>query len=178
MEIISFNQLDTHIQKQYTEEIKAIFFECTSVKNFRDEEHRATFFNKWCGDYLKLSPRNFYLAISANEVAGYLSGHLDSELALSEFEIPGAAEFTEYYEQYPAHFHINCAPRHQGKGIGRKLIEHYVSRLSESSIEGVHLITSTDANNLGFYRALGFDKEILRPFNKVELLLMGREISA
>lgn len=178
MEIISFDQNDPHIQKVHKEQIKSIFFACTSVKTFRDDSHRTSFFNKWCGDYLKLSPDNFYLALIGDEVVGYLSGHLDSELALREFEIPGALEFKEYYDQYPAHFHINCAPHHQGKGIGRKLIEYYVSKLKESSIEGVHLITSTDADNLGFYRALGFDKEILRPFNNVELLLMGQEISA
>jgi ribosomal protein S18 acetylase RimI-like enzyme len=178
MEIVSFDQIDCDIQEKTISQIKDIFFSCSSVKNFRDENHQSSFFNKWCGDYLSKSPMHFYIALEEESVVGYLSGSLDSIEALDNFIIPGPEVFKDCFEKFPAHFHINCAPNHQGKGIGRKLVDHYVQQLSKTSINGVHLITSTDADNLGFYRALGFTSEVLRPFNSHELLLMGKEISA
>lgn len=176
MEIVSYASISKDIQSKYISDIREIFFSCSSVKEFSDNEQKDRFFNKWCGDYLKLSPDNFYLYLSNNEVAGYLSGHKNSIQALDEFIIPGPELFKDCFEKFPAHFHINCSPRHQGKGIGRKLVEHYLHELNCSRIDGVHLITSTDADNLGFYRALGFEYEVPRPFKSHELLLMGREI--
>lgn len=178
MEIVSFNQIDCDIQQKTISEIKDIFYSCSSVKNFRDSDHKDSFFNKWCGDYLSKSSEQFYIAFEENTVVGYLSGFLNSKEALEDFVIPGPEVFEDCFDKFPAHFHINCAPNHQGKGIGRKLVDHYVQRLSATSINGVHLITSTDADNLGFYRALGFTNEVLRPFNSHQLLLMGKEISA
>ncbi|WP_127717510.1 GNAT family N-acetyltransferase [Halobacteriovorax sp. HLS] len=178
MEIVSFEKIEQAQIEDILSQVKTIFFECSSLKNFRDDEHRESFFNKWCGDYLKLEKNHFYLAMDGREVLGYLSGHLNSKEALENFIIPGPEIFEDCFEKFPAHFHINCSPHHQGRGIGRRLVEHYTRELSESSINGVHLITSTDADNLGFYRALGFTCEVLRPFKSFELLLLGKEINA
>ncbi|ATH08228.1 hypothetical protein BIY24_09780 [Halobacteriovorax marinus] len=178
MEIVSYASLSNDIQKEYLNQIKEIFFACSSIKTFKDSDHRESFFQKWCGDYLEYSSREFFLCLIDKRVAGYLSGHLNSKEALSKFIIPGPETFEDCFERFPAHFHINCSPNHQGKGIGRKLVEHYLSELNNYGVDGVHLITSTDANNLGFYRALGFEHEVSRPFKKHELLLMGREIIA
>ncbi len=178
MEIVSYASLSKDIQEKYLKEIKEIFYTCSSIKEFKDDNHKETFFNKWCGDYLKFSPDYFYLYLIEKKVAGYLSGHMNSEEALENFIIPGPELFKDCFERFPAHFHINCSPHHQGKGVGRKLVEHYLHELNCSRIDGVHLITSTDADNLGFYRALGFEYEVPRPFKSHELLLMGRAISA
>lgn len=174
MEIVSYANVSKDIQNKYLEEIKEIFFSCSSIKSFKDESHRESFFNKWCGDYLRLSPQAFYIYIINNKVAGYLSGYKDSKHALEKFIIPGPEIFEDCFEKFPAHFHINCCPHHQGKGIGRSLVEHYLAELNSSGVNGVHLITSTDADNLGFYRALGFEFEVPRPFKSHELLLMGK----
>lgn len=178
MEIVSYDSLDSDIQSKYLVDIKDIFFKCTSIKSFKDNNHKEEFFMKWCGDYLKTSPRSFYLCVLDNETVGYLSGHANSKKALSDFVIPGPEVFEDCFDKFPAHFHINCSPNHQGKGIGRKLVEHYLFELNNSGVNGVHLITSTDADNLGFYRALGFQHEVSRPFKSHNLLLMGREIIA
>jgi ribosomal protein S18 acetylase RimI-like enzyme len=178
MEIIAFSQLDNEIKEIVTKQIRDIFFSCTSIKTFRDQEHKDSFFSKWCGDYLANGPESFYVAIEGGAVIGYLSGYADSSEALNSFVIPGPEVFKDCFDKFPAHFHINCAPNHQGKGIGRKLVEHYVQQLNTTQVSGVHLITSTDADNLGFYRALGFNKEVLRPYKSHELLLMGKEIVA
>jgi ribosomal protein S18 acetylase RimI-like enzyme len=58
---------------------------------------------------------------------------------------------------YPAHLHINVMPAFRGQGIGRKLIEAYLQRLSDLQINGVHLHT-TDLNAAAckLYESLGF----------------------
>ena len=178
MDIISFSLIDNDIKKTVADQIKDIFYTCSSIKNFRDDCHKESFFTKWCGDYLQNNTDKVYGASNNAQVAVYISGHLNSYEALDRFIIPGPEVFKDCFEKFPAHFHINCAPNHQGKGVGRKLVEHYVQQLDETNVSGVHLITSTDANNLGFYRALGFDNEVLRPYKSHELLLMGKEISA
>ena len=178
MKIISFDQLDLNIHKETLLNIKEIFYLCSSVKDFKDFEHKEAFFKKWCGDYLQKSPSNFYIALDGNIVVGYLSGFLDSKEGLNNFLIRGPELFKDCFDKFPAHFHINCSPNHQGKGIGRLLVDYYIQQLSKSSINGVHLITSTDADNLGFYRALGFTNEVARSFNSHQLLLMGKEISS
>lgn len=178
MEIVSYAKLSKDIQEKYLKEIKEIFFECSSIKVFKDDEHRESFFYKWCGDYLALSPQSFFIYLINDKVAGYLSGYIDSKSALEKFLIPGPEIFEDCFDKFPAHFHINCSPNHQGKGIGRSLVEHYLTELNDSGVNGVHLITSTDADNLGFYRALGFEFEVPRSFKSHELLFMGKAIIA
>lgn len=174
MEIKKLSNLEN--EESLITQVKEIFYLCSSLKTFMSKQHKDDFFQKWCGDYLKYCPDQFYLAMDNGKVLGYLSGHLNSIEALKNFVIPGPELFMDCFESFPAHFHINCHPDGQGKGIGRSLVEFFTAVLVEKKISGVHLITSTDANNLGFYRALKFDNEFIRPLRKVELLLMGKEL--
>ncbi len=57
-------------------------------------------------------------------------------------------------------------PDHQGKGIGRALLEQCLSDLREQGIAGVHLITAGEGSLPGFYGSCGFRKES-------EVILMG-----
>ncbi|MFT4284125.1 MAG: GNAT family N-acetyltransferase [Protaetiibacter sp.] len=61
-------------------------------------------------------------------------------------------------EEYPAHFHIDLLPGHQGRGYGRGLIENLlIPALAAAGIPGVHL-TMDPANSAAraFYEAVGF----------------------
>jgi len=176
MKIYPLKSLDSKNQEKVVSKIKEIFFLCTSVKSFRDQEHKDNFFEKWCGCYLKNYPDSFLIAFFDDKVVGYLSGAHDSIRSLKDLSIPGASVFEDLYETYPAHFHINCHPDSQGKGVGRLLIESFIEQVSRFGLKGTHLITSTDANNLGFYRKLGFEDEYAREYKGMELLMMGRHL--
>jgi ribosomal protein S18 acetylase RimI-like enzyme len=176
MNIVKLSELGEVELQERIEEVKSIFFLCTSVKTFRDQEHKNNFFNKWCGGYIDKYPSEFNLAISDNKVLGYLSGCLNSKKNLTELSIPGAPVFEDLYDSYPAHLHINCHPISQGKGVGRFLIESFCESITEKKLSGIHLITSTDADNLGFYRKLKFTEEYTREFKGMDLHLMGRKI--
>jgi GNAT superfamily N-acetyltransferase len=58
---------------------------------------------------------------------------------------------------YPAHLHVNIAAPWRGHGLGRRLIEGYLSQLHASDINGVHLNT-TDRNvgACALYERMGF----------------------
>lgn len=60
-------------------------------------------------------------------------------------------------QPYPAHLHINLDEAARGKGLGRKLMEAYLSQLRSLGIPGVHL-TTTDHNQAAccLYERLGF----------------------
>lgn len=58
---------------------------------------------------------------------------------------------------YPAHGHIDLLPEAQGKGIGRRAMEHMLAQLAQAGARGVHLqVSPSNTGAQGFYRALGF----------------------
>lgn len=162
------------MKKVPLEQVKEIFFEASSVKEFSCEKDKESFFYRWCGQYLEKYPSHFLIAIdSRNEEAilGYSCSHPDSLKAIEELEIPGQDLFKDLYSEYPLQLHINCHASARGRGVGRSLIEHQ-SRLSS---KGIHIITSKDADNYGFYKALGFDREEEADFKGHILLFMGKK---
>ena len=73
-------------------------------------------------------------------------------------------------EPYPSHLHIDLLPRLQGQGLGRKLIDAWLSRMREMGSIGAHLgVGPANARAVKFYHAYGFE-EIERlgpPFNVI-----------
>jgi ribosomal protein S18 acetylase RimI-like enzyme len=58
---------------------------------------------------------------------------------------------------YPAHLHIDILPEGQGKGMGRKLIETFCSRLIEMNVRKLHLeVGKKNTNAIIFYEKTGF----------------------
>lgn len=158
------------------EQLEKIFFDNSLIKTFKSTDEREKFFNRWCGQYLNNYPTQFYLALIKSRLVGYLAGHTDSIKALDEFQIPGYDLFKEYYDQFPAHLHINCDVNHQGMGIGKKLMNTYMEELKEKGIPGVHIITSIGAKNSGFYASLGFDIVDFRELKGSKLIMMGKKL--
>lgn len=63
------------------------------------------------------------------------------------------------FDLYPAHLHIDILPEGQGGGNGRKMINHFLKKLRELGIPGVHL--QVGKNNKGaikFYERVGFQQ--------------------
>jgi GNAT superfamily N-acetyltransferase len=79
--------------------------------------------------------------------------------AAMRHEIPSVDE-----NCYPAHLHINLLPASRGYGLGRKLIECYLSQLKELNIPAVHLqTTSMNVVACQLYEKVGFKLLDSRP---------------
>jgi ribosomal protein S18 acetylase RimI-like enzyme len=156
------------------DQVKNIFYLSSSLKEFSSEERKKAFFKKWCGDYLILFPDQFFIMRDGPKVLGYLSGCLDSTAASSVVEVPGFSIFSDLFDRYPAHFHINFHPDCRGRGLGSLLVESFCKNLVEKNISGVHLVTSEGAPNVSFYKKLHFNDEFLRLHNQMNLLFMGK----
>lgn len=155
-------------------QLKFIFYESSSLKEFSSPERKEAFFKRWCGDYLAYFPDQFLIMREDKKVLGYLSGCLDSTGALRLLEIPGYSHFSDLFKTYPAHFHINFHPDVRGRGLGSQLVENFCENLIILKIKGVHLVTSKGAANVSFYSRLGFLNEVPGDFNGMTLLFMGR----
>lgn len=60
--------------------------------------------------------------------------------------------------RYPAHGHIDLLPRAQGRGVGKRAMEHLMDLLREAGAPGIHLgVQSANARALHFYDKLGFE---------------------
>jgi ribosomal protein S18 acetylase RimI-like enzyme len=61
------------------------------------------------------------------------------------------------FDKYPAHLHINLRQGFRGRGLGRRLIEHFRGQVRELGLPGIHLVAWGD-NQGGrrFFEAMGF----------------------
>ena len=65
----------------------------------------------------------------------------------------------EPYESYPSHLHIDLLPRAQGRGHGRRMIEHALDLLVRRGSPGAHLgVSLLNARARAFYAHLGFSE--------------------
>lgn len=71
----------------------------------------------------------------------------------------------EITQAYPSHLHINLLPRLQGRGVGRRLIDHWLAHMGAMGSNGAHLgVGATNARAMGFYRAYGWrELKLARP---------------
>lgn len=59
----------------------------------------------------------------------------------------------------PAHGHIDLLPRAQGRGVGRKALEHLMRALGRTGVSGMHLgVAPSNARAIAFYEKLGFSR--------------------
>ncbi len=158
--------------------IRDIFFLSADPRNVSDDEDKnEAFFKKWTDYYLTREPENTLLAWIGDRMAGYLSAG-DSFKALPYYESvnPSFSLFSDLFEKYPVHLHMNCHPDFRGQGVGGALIEHLVRKLKEKNTPGVHLVTSPGLRNVGFYTKNGFDFQLVREWKSKPLLFMGRAL--
>ena len=163
--------LDKTKFEETADQVKEIF-DLTSDKTFDQLEDKETFFQAWCGNYMRYYPEWFFVALQDKKILGYLACCPSSRHC--SFEIPGP-DYSGYFCQYPAHLHINCHPHVQARGVGSQLIKAMEEKLEDFSIRGVHLITSSGARNISFYQKNSFVKEST-PLNE-KTLLLGKSLA-
>jgi GNAT superfamily N-acetyltransferase len=58
---------------------------------------------------------------------------------------------------FPAHLHLNLAPRLQGRGVGTRLFQAWLSLARDRGVSALHVgINRGNARALGFWCAMGF----------------------
>jgi len=63
----------------------------------------------------------------------------------------------DFLKEYPAHLHINLLPQLQGKGMGKKLISEFISKVKSKGIGGLHLsVGQKNTSAITFYKKVGF----------------------
>jgi GNAT superfamily N-acetyltransferase len=79
-----------------------------------------------------------------------------SDWARWEIHHPGFT-YPPALHPFPAHGHIDLLPEVQGKGFGRKALEHVMALLKRDGAKGMHLgVSKKNVGALAFYEKLGF----------------------
>ena len=155
------------------EELREIFFESSTKKDFPDEASRENFFHKYLGFYLEQYPDLTWVA-QGDRILGYVAAAPHSSSPELNKLQPHLEVFTEHIHKFPAHLHINCHAESRGQGIGGKLISKIEEELKARNINGLHIMTGPDSLNKNFYRKLGFTYELMGNFQGSAILFMGK----
>ena len=158
-----FNYEHPHVVNlDVREQVRDIFFESSSKKDFKSQEEKDSFRWKYLDFYLTHYSEFAWVALGQKKVLGYIIGMpLSSDPKLYEIQ-PHMKKFENLFSEYGAHLHINCHADARGRGVGSKLVTHFMRKLNDHRIPGVHIITGPESKNKEFYRKLGFEFECER----------------
>ncbi len=162
-------------------EIEEILLTSANPQRVADESARAAFLDRWLTPYLEAYPDQVLLALDEAEdgrVLGVLNGCLDSAAATVFRDLhPYYRLFADLYEDYPAHFHVNCRPAHRSRGVGSRLVQAFVALCRDAGLPGVHLVTAPGLRNVGFYRRNGFTEAVERSEAGHSYLFLGQQLA-
>jgi GNAT superfamily N-acetyltransferase len=162
----------TDIADQHSlgDEIDAVFYEASNTKSFASDADRAAFRERWLGRYLTQYPDHAFVALAEDgRVAGYLVGAIGEPSSFSAF--------AEVNEHFPAHLHVNLAPRYRSLGIGAALIDAFAIDAARAGAPGMHVVTSADARNVRFYERRGFTEQARTQVGGRDLVFLGRRLT-
>ncbi len=162
-------------------QIEEILLVSANSRRVADEASRAAFLDRWLTPYLAAYPEQVLLALDeagGGRVLGVLNGCLDSAAATVFRDLhPYYRLFADLYEDYPAHFHVNCHPAHRSRGVGSRLVRAFVALCRAAGLPGLHLVTAPGLRNVGFYRRNGFTEEVERSEGAHSYLFLGRRLA-
>lgn len=162
-------------EAKHLSEVREIFFESSTRKEFKSEEEKEAFFYKYVGYYLKHYPQYIFVAFDKRVLGYVLGAPVSSDTELGSIQ-PHLKIFQKEFQNFPAHLHINCHHESRGMGIGARLVQKFEDALKQDKIHGLHIMTSPDAANKNFYKKLGFHHEVLEDFHGSSILLMGKSM--
>lgn len=156
---------------------KNIFFLTSTRKNFSSEKEKELFFEKWTSYYTRVCWKELFgvYSLKTSELVGYLTGCSNSASAKTHLKEQNATYllFESEFKRFPAHLHINIHPDHQGKNLGRALMDSFKKILVHQRISGLHIVTDPRARNVSFYQRNGFLYQIEKSHQERSYLLMG-----
>lgn len=173
-----FDAADVQTRARAIAEIDAIFFAASNTKTFADEAARAAFRERWLGRYLAHDRQFAWLATTqTGAVVGFIVGAIDDPAHAVRFaDIAYFKTFADVTALYPAHLHVNLRADHQGYGIGGRLIEAFARDAIAAGAPGMHVVTSADARNVGFYHKMGFEDVARTGRGANTVVMLGRKL--
>lgn len=154
--------------------VEEIFFLTAAIQEFKSNESRNAFKYKYLSFYLEKYADFCFVAKKEGVVLGYCLGSPLTDENFYSYQ-PHLELFSDLYESFPAHLHINLHPKAQGLGIGQLLMEEWERFVKENSLaKGLHIMTAPDARNRRFYQRLGLVVENVRIFKGHSVLFMGK----
>lgn len=165
----------THPTPKDIEELREIYFESSSRKDFATADEKEAFYEKYLGHYLDHYPEYVWVA-REGRILGYMIASPvthDPELYLIQ---PHLRVFEEFFEDFPAHLHVNFHPMARGMGLGSKLFSELEKQFQGMKIRGIHIMTGPDSRNKMFYQRLGFNFEKTLDFRGNPILMMGKSL--
>ncbi len=157
------------------QELKEIYYESSSRKDFKDAADKEAFFQKYLGYYLSHFPEYVWVA-KTDRILGYMIGAPETKLPDFYRLQPHLEAFENYFRDYPGHLHVNFHADARGMGLGSKLFSELEKEFQRMKIRGVHIMTGPDSRNKSFYQRLGFNFEVTLDFKGSPILLMGKSL--
>lgn len=197
LEILSLTQIPGYPNPYYQQALH-IFWETSQQESFASQKEEDEYLRKYFQYYWEQAPDLFLLAIETppthnrsqqvqeagtpgtpgihGRVLGYVCAVADTRVHPELYELASHIPlFDDLYQDYPAHLHINLTGQAQGRGIGGQLIGELEARLVASKVQGLHLVTGSNARNQSFYARCGFEHRVIRGSGPVRALFMGKK---
>ena len=142
---------------------------------FFQSRRKASVSRDSLGRYIEKHRSSLFVALDADgRAVGYLAGCLENPITLNHFnDIAYFRSIEDICRDYPAHLHVNVAKRYRNRGLGTALVGRFVEWAKLHSLEGIHLVTSSTARSIPFYRRLGFTELRTFPWNVGSLTPSG-----
>ena len=122
----------------------------------------------YAGSYITLEPESAFLLEDEMGVCGYIIGALNTQSFFNKVKSDWLPDIRKQYTDpsesskpwnkdeecinllfhpeipldlpdYPSHLHIDLLPRAQGKGLGRKMMDHFMTNIKKRGSVGLHL---------------------------------------
>jgi GNAT superfamily N-acetyltransferase len=114
--------------------------------------------------YARLFRRRMYWRIALRAFLVSWWRHPESFRQVLQWAFGYADPAESFFDEYPAHLHINVLPGYQRRGIGEGLMSRFEERMTGLGVTGVHLGTSNrNLKALPFYHTRGYAVLAERP---------------
>jgi GNAT superfamily N-acetyltransferase len=150
----------------------------SATRDFSSQEEKQAFREMSLGQYIEKHRSSFFVALTdAGRAVGYLAGCLENPITLSHFnDVAYFRSIEDICRDYPAHLHVNVAEPYRNRGLGTALVGRFVEWAKLHSLEGIHIVTSSTARSIPFYRRSGFIQLRTFPWNSGISVCMGRKL--
>ena len=159
-------------------QLETIFYSSSARQEFNSDAERDHFRLKYFDWYRIHHADLVFVASNAHgEVLGYVCGTPNTNAAPELFELhPWLVQLTPHFESFQAHLHINLSETARGLGIGSSLTRVFENSMKSRGICGIHIVTSPNARNVGFYRKNSYNFEAVIQWKSAQLLFMGKQL--